>query len=117
VTSPVKTLTAVAIVLMCTSAQARAEIVNVKYRGFVDLKPFSCTNTISSFVNRVCYDKMNAYMLILLRDTWYHYCGIDAVTVASLINAESIGRYYNANIKGTGNDGPFDCRTHKAPSY
>lgn len=28
-----------------------------------------------------------------------------------------MGRYYNANIKGTGKDGPYDCRTHKVPQY
>jgi hypothetical protein len=28
-----------------------------------------------------------------------------------------MGRYYNANIKGSGSDGPFDCRTHRAPKY
>lgn len=99
------------------SATAQAETVNVKYRGLVDLKPFTCTNTESSFVNRVCYDKANSYMLILLNNTWYHYCEIDAVTVASLISAGSVGRFYNANIKGTGKDGPFDCRTHKVPTY
>ena len=70
------------------------------------------TNTVSSFVNRVCYDKTNSYMLILLKNTWYHYCEIDAGTVALLISATSVGRYYNTNIRGTGKDGPFDCRTH-----
>jgi hypothetical protein len=68
-------------------------------------------------VNRVCYDKAKKYVVIQLRDTWYHYCEIDDRTVAALINADSVGRYYNANIRGTGNDGPFDCRTHKVPSY
>jgi len=87
-------------------ATAQAETVNVKYRCPVDLKPFTCTNTESSFVNRVCYDKANSYMLILLNNTWYHYCEIDAITVASLISAGSVGRFYNANIKGTGKDGP-----------
>jgi hypothetical protein len=108
-----KMLTAGAMVLM--SADAHAEIANVKYRGLVDLKPFMCTDTVSSFVHRVCYDKTNSYMLILLRDTWYHYCEIDEKTVVSLVTAESVGRYYNANIRGTGNDGPFECRTHKVP--
>lgn len=96
---------------------AQAETVDVKYRGPVDLKPFTCTNTVSSFVNRVCYDKTNSYMLILLKNTWYHYCEIDAGTVALLISATSVGRYYNTNIRGTGKDGPFDCRTHRAPNY
>jgi len=78
---------------------AQADTVNVKYRGLVELKPFSCTETVSSFVRRVCYDKQHTYMLILLRDTWYHYCEIDAGTVNSLIYAESVGRFFNSNIK------------------
>src|SRR5262245_3724385 len=108
-------LSVLLIVFMCPTA--RAESVYVKYRGPVDLRPFTCTNTVSSFVNRICYDKANSYMLILLNGTWYHYCEIDARTVAALIDAESVGRFYNANIKGTGKDGPFDCRTHKLPAY
>jgi hypothetical protein len=103
--------------IVMLSATAQAETVNVKYRGLVDLKPFTCTNTESSFVNRVCYDKANSYMLILLNTTWYHYCEIDAGTVASLISAQSVGRFYNQNVGGTGMDGPFDCRTHKLPTY
>ena len=38
----------------------------VQWQVTVDLKPFTCTNTVSTFVNRVCYDKSNSYMLILL---------------------------------------------------
>src|SRR5690348_10928125 len=106
-----------AIFVMAWCLAVHAETVDVKYRGPVDLKPFTCTNTVSSFVNRVCYDKTNLYMLILLNSTWYHYCEVDAATVASLISAPSVGRYYNSNIKGTGGDGPFDCRTHKVPTY
>ena len=106
---------ALASAIICGSVVA--ETVEVKYHGPVDLKPFSCTDTKSSFVNRVCYDKANTYMLILLNSTWYHYCEIDAGTVSSLIKADSVGRYYNSNIKGTGKDGPFDCRTHKVPRY
>jgi hypothetical protein len=113
--TPSWTVTLAAVVALCATAQA--ETVDVRYRGPVDLKPFSCTSTASSFVNRVCYDKANSYMLILLNRTWYNYCEIDARTVASLLSAGSVGSYYNENIKGTGKDGPFDCRTHKVPSY
>jgi hypothetical protein len=35
----------------------------------------------------------------------------------AFLNASSMGQYYNANIKGTGKDGPFDCRTHTKPAY
>jgi hypothetical protein len=105
-------------VLACGGA--RAESVVVKYRGPVDLAPFTCENiTRSSFIDRVCYDAANDYMLIELsrhawaRDgVWYHYCEIDGDTVSSLLAADSMGRYYNASIKGR-----FDCRTHKVPEY
>lgn len=105
------------ILCVLLASAAAAETVDVKYHRPVDLKPFICTDTVSSFVNRVCYDEANRYMLILLRTTWYHYCDIDEGTVQGLLSAESKGRYYNANIKGSGSDGPFDCRTHRIPTY
>ncbi len=92
---------------------AKSEVVTVKYRGPVSLAAFKCdTITRSSFVERVCYDEKNAYMLINLSGTWYHYCEIDRGMVENLIAAESMGRYYNASIKGH-----FDCRTHRVPQY
>ncbi|HVR56029.1 MAG TPA: KTSC domain-containing protein [Pseudolabrys sp.] len=102
--------------LFFLASTAHAETVDVKYRGQVDLKPFTCQDTKSSFVNRICYDAANQYMVILLKDT-YHYCEIPKSTVDALLSADSHGRYFNANIKGTGKDGPYDCRTHKVPSY
>jgi KTSC domain len=77
------------------------------------LAPFSCTNVErSSFIKRVCYDKANQYMLISLNGTYYHYRAIDAGTVASLMSADSMGRYYNAAIKSR-----FDCRLNRVPNY
>jgi hypothetical protein len=106
-----RSLIVVAIVL--TSFLARAESVTVKYRGYVDLSPFECTQiTGSSFVNRVCYDKRQQYMLIQLGVTYYHYCAIDSATVSSLLNADSKGRFYNANIKSR-----FDCRITPPSNY
>jgi hypothetical protein len=89
----------------------RAETVNVKYRGPVDLKPFACQAIDrSSLVRRVCYDRREKYMIISLSGTYYHYCAIDAETVAALLGASSMGRYYNASIKGR-----FDCRINRVP--
>ena len=56
-------------------------------------------------------------MVILLKGTYYHYCEVGAGDVYMLLAAESMGRYFNANIKGSGSDGPFDCRTHRVPVY
>lgn len=95
------------------SGAAHAETVNVKYRGVVDLAPFQCESVSrSSLVTRVCYDRKEQYMVIGLQGTYYHYCEIDPGTVAALRGADSMGRYFNANIKGR-----FDCRTHRVPSY
>jgi KTSC domain len=94
-------------------ANGNEESVFVKYRGHVDLTPFECTDiTRSSFIDRVCYDRTNEYMLISLNGTFYHYCEIDAGTVSSLLNSPSMGSFYNASIKGA-----FDCRLHRMPSY
>jgi hypothetical protein len=92
---------------------AKSEVVTVKYRGPVSLAAFKCdTITRSSFIERVCYDEKNAYMLINLSGTWYHYCEIGRGTVSSLLAAESMGRFYNVSIKGS-----FDCRMHRVPQY
>lgn len=106
------------IVALALASTAKAETVDVKYRGAVDLKPFACQDiTRSSFVHRVCYDKANQYMVIQLRSTYYHYCELPEPILKAFIDAPSMGKYFNANIKGTGSDGPFDCRTHRVPTY
>jgi hypothetical protein len=56
-------------------------------------------------------------MIISLRGTYYHYCELPPATLDALMGASSMGQFYNQNIKGTGTDGPFDCRTHKVPKY
>jgi hypothetical protein len=95
-----------------------SETVDVKYRGVVDLKPFACTDTPrSSFIQRVCYDKGQSYMLISLRGTYYHYCELPPATFEELVTAPSMGQFYNQRIKGSGSDGPFDCRTHRLRVY
>ena len=94
-------------------AKTEPAVVTVKYRGPVNLAPFKCDRvTRSSFVERVCYDAANSYMLIDLTGTWYHYCEIDAGTVSNLMAADFMGRFYNQSIKGR-----FDCRTHRVPQY
>ena len=50
-----------AIVLCVTATVCRSETVYVKYRGPVDLAPFSCALIErSSVIRRVCYDRANA---------------------------------------------------------
>jgi hypothetical protein len=105
---------------LCTvvSGVSAAESVFVKYRGDVPLDTFQCaTIDRSSLVERVCYDAAQQYMVILLKGTYYHYCEIGQGTVDELLVAASMGKYFNANIRGSGSEGPFDCRTQRVPEY
>ena len=89
------------------------EIVQVKYRWPVDLAPFGCEWVErSSVVKRLCYDPKEKYVIVNLTGTYYHYCQVPAVVVTGWRAAESMGRFFNANVKGN-----FDCRTTPMPSY
>jgi hypothetical protein len=97
---------------------AAAETIDVKYYGKLDLAPFACTDVSrSSFINRACYDKSQHFMVVQLRSVYYAYCEMPAATFDAFLAATSMGKYYNTNIKGSGSDGPFDCRTHRVPKY
>src|ERR1035437_8482914 len=109
---------ATALMVLCFAAEARSETVDVKYRGPVDLKTFECRDiNRSSFIQRVCYDKAQSYMIISLHGTYYHYCELPPATYDGLMDAPSMGHFYNQNIKGSGSDGAYDCRTHRIPNY
>lgn len=107
-------LLAAAALIFSSHGLASAENVFVKYRGNVDLATFKCEDvTRSSFIHRVCYDAAERYMVILLQDTYYHYCEIDQATINALMEAPSMGQHFSAHVRGV----PFDCRTHKVPLY
>jgi len=90
-----------------------AERVNVKYRGEVDLAPFRCEEvTRSSLVQRLCYDAKSSYVIVKLTGTYYHFCGVPADVVRAWSASDSMGRYFNSNIKGR-----FDCRVTPPPTY
>lgn len=98
--------------------RSHGETVDVKYRGTVDLKTFACNDiSRSSFITRVCYDRAKQYMIVRLHATYYHYCELPPKTLSAFLDAPSMGTFYNQQIKGTGRDGPFDCRTHAVPEY
>ena len=105
--------------ITCSSVgPAAAETVIVKYRGNVPLDTFLCMDTPqSSFIGKVCYDADQSYVIIRLKQTYYHYCEIDPATIDALLSAPSMGEYFNQHIRGRGSDGPFDCRTRRAPEY
>lgn len=95
---------------------AKAETVQVKYHGAVSLDAFTCMDVReNSDVSRICYDKAERYMLIQLKAIYYHYCEVDAATLANIQRASLKRRFFETDIRGSGLDGPFDCRTHPIP--
>jgi hypothetical protein len=108
----------ITILLALAPYGAAAETVCVKYRepSCISVDSFDCTAvTRSSFIGGVCYRPDLRYMLILLRDTWYHYCEIDAGTVAGLLAAPSMGKFFNSEIRETKNNRRFDCDGKAVP--
>jgi KTSC domain len=92
---------------------ATAETIVPKYGEPVDLASFSCSDvTRSSFIKRVCFDKAKSYMLIRLKDTYYHYCNIPESTMTAFMAADSMGRFFNSQVKGN-----YDCRVNLPPKY
>ncbi len=103
----------IAAILTLTTALLCAQTIHVKYRSTpvdIDNGKFKCVTTDSSFVRATCYDQRDRYMVILLRNTWYHYCDMPKVVWEELIEAESVGRFYNRNIRGN-----WSCRTGYVP--
>jgi hypothetical protein len=107
-------VTILALVLVCRLASA--ETVQVKYHGSVSLDLFACAEVKEgSDVSRICYDVAERYMIMRLKTTYYHYCEIGDATVRELRAAASKRQYFEARIRGSGTNGPFDCRTHPIP--
>lgn len=84
---------------------ARAESVEAAYFGRIDLTLYSCRNvTRSSFIQRVCHNRITGSLLMNLRGTYYLYCGVPGRVVEEMLDAPSMGSYYNNVIKG-----PYRC--------
>ncbi|WP_377275439.1 KTSC domain-containing protein [Rhizobium sp. R86522] len=96
---------------MLGAGAASAEDICPKYGDCAPASAFTCSWTESSLVNRVCYNEQHGYMVLQLKSTYYHYCGVDAGTVTAFLSSPSLGRFYNARIKGN-----FDCRVTPPPA-
>lgn len=106
------------LILLFASAVAHAETVDVQYQGPVNVDSFDCADiTRSSFINRFCCHEGERYLIVQLRSRYYHYCAIGGNVVAAFMAAPSMGRFYNANIKSSSNDGLYDCRNHEVPRF
>jgi hypothetical protein len=92
------------------------ETVSVQSVGTVNLAPFACQDiTRSSIVSRVCYDRASRRMIVESNAAWSQYCGVPEVVRDGFVNAPSMGRYYNANIKGSEEAGSYQCHAQRLP--
>ena len=92
-----------------------AQDINVKYRGIVNVENGHFIDyplKTSSLVKAIYYDESNEYLLVSLNGTFYHYCTIPVQVVNDWVDAPSLGKYYNAKIKGN-----YDCRINPTPEY
>ena len=100
--------------LIFTANWQEAETVDVEDRNPVDLRAFDCHDiTRSSVISRVCYDTESRRMLVQRHAVYHQYCDLPQDTLDAFLNAPSMGRFFNANIKSAGVDGngPYGCRT------
>jgi KTSC domain len=100
--------------LLFANTWQEAEIVDVRDRGPVDLKPFACHDiTRSSVISRVCYDGASRRMLVQRHAVYLQYCDLPTHTLDAFLNAPSMGRYFSTNIDAAGGNGPYGCSAHK----
>jgi len=92
-----------------------AREITVKYRdtpvdvstGFIEYNLIE-----SSLVNELFYNSSHMYALVRLKDTFYHYCGIPNKVVDEWSNSNSLGQFYQRNVKGR-----YDCRNAVVPTF
>jgi len=51
-------------------------------------------------------------VIVNLAGTYYHYCEVPSAVFNNWRSADSMGQYYNSEIKGQ-----YDCRVLRVPSY
>ena len=83
------------------AATRRPAALFVRFRGLVDLSSFDCRDiTRDGFIRQVCHDVRRAEMIVSLNGTHYAHCRVPAGVVDGLMSADSMRRYYGAQVKG-----------------
>ena len=106
--------------LIFTANWQEAETVDVEGRGPVHLMAFNCQDiTRSSLISRVCYDTEGRRMLVQRHAVYRQYCDLPKGTFDAVLNAPSMGRFFNANIQDgrPGRERPPAATQIKAPSH
>ncbi|MCS3449660.1 MULTISPECIES: KTSC domain-containing protein [Bradyrhizobium] len=103
---------AAALILSLLSAPVGPETVDLGHSTTVDLSSFECRDiNRSTIVQRVCYRADQRALLVAVRGSYQHYCGVPAETYDALMNAPSMGVFLNRVLRIAGADGRYSCTT------
>lgn len=103
------------LIILFLVTSTSAETIYIKYKGYVDVDNGHFTHLKlkhSSLVKDMYYDSNSKYLLVRLKNTYYHYCAIPNNIVGQWMESSSLGRYYNSYIRGN-----YDCRINPIPRY
>ncbi len=107
---------ATALIVLLFTAEVSTEAVDVRDRGAVDLGTFDCRDTPrSTLIQRACYDKAQATMIVSVKGAYYQYCELPVATFDRLMTAPSMGQFFKQNFEGAGSGGRYDCRSCRVP--
>ena len=107
---------ATTLIVLLLTAEVGSEVVDVRDRGAVDLATFECRDTPrSTLIQRACYDRSQATLIVNVKGTYRQYCGLPGATFDGLMTAPSMGRFFKTNIAGAGSTGPYGCADRQAP--
>ncbi len=103
---------AAALFFTLLAAPIGPETVDIGRDGSVDLATFDCRDiNRSTLIQRVCYDATQRALLVAVRGTYQHYCGVPTETYDALMHAPSMGLFLNRVLRIAGADGRYACRT------
>jgi KTSC domain len=103
---------ALIVAMLIAAPWQEAETVEVTNQGSVDLASFSCQDvTRSSLISRVCYEHNSRRMLVQRHAVYHAYCDVPIEIRDGLLNARSMGRFYQINIEAAREQGRYGCRT------
>lgn len=103
---------AATLILSLLAAPVGPETVDLGRHGIVDISTFDCRDiNRSTMIQRVCYDATQRSLLVAVRGSYQHYCGVPLETFDALMNAPSMGIFVNRVLRIAGADGRYACRT------
>ena len=101
---------ATTLIVLLLTAEVGSESVDVRDRGAADLATFECRDTPrSTLIQRACYDRAQATLIVNVRGAYRQYCGLPVTTFDRLMTAPSMGQFFKQSIEGGGSGRRYAC--------